>query len=143
VRYFIRPFNPAILRHLCPPTMPLLGGFTLNKKENRMALHMLEIEVNAEGNKLAYLSPTNEKGETQSGYRLAGPKAWGGSKNIARLKVSTSDIVRYIKEYAPDVLTELTEMLCELKKESTNVMGAEAQDLAMLKQIRSRAASLC
>jgi len=72
-----------------------------------MAEHILDIEINAEGQKLAILSPTDESGDVQSGYRIAGPKAWGGSRNIARLKISTNDLARYIKEYAPDVAAEL------------------------------------
>jgi hypothetical protein len=72
-----------------------------------MSLHVLEIEQNAEGSKLAYLSPANDKGEPQSGYRIAGPKAWGGSKNLARLKISSDDLATYIKQYAPEVLSLL------------------------------------
>lgn len=64
-----------------------------------MSLHLLEIEVNAEGSKLAYLSPIGEDGEVYDGYRIAGPKAWGGSKNIARIKINDDDLKRYIKEY--------------------------------------------
>ena len=74
-----------------------------------MSLHILDIEVNAEGDKLACLSPANEDGETQVGYRIAGPKAWGGSRNIARLKISSDDLARYIKQYAPEVLNALLE----------------------------------
>lgn len=72
-----------------------------------MAEHLLEIEVNGEGQTLAYLSPIEENGECNYGYRLAGPKAWGGSQNIATLKISTNDLILYIKEYAPDVLEGL------------------------------------
>lgn len=72
-----------------------------------MTLHILEIEQNAEGGKLAYLSPADKNGDAQSGYRIAGPKAWGGSKNLARLKVSSDDLVTYIKQYAPEVLEKL------------------------------------
>jgi hypothetical protein len=74
-----------------------------------MGLHILEIEGNAEGDNLAYLSPADENGESSSGYRIAGPKAWGGSRNIARLKISSDDLIRYIKQYAPDVMEALTE----------------------------------
>ena len=68
-----------------------------------MALHILEIEQNAEGNKLAYLS----KEGGSCGYRIAGPKAWGGSKSIAKLKITENDLVRYIKQYAPEVIEKL------------------------------------
>ncbi len=76
-----------------------------------MSTHILEVEINAEGNKLAYLSPVDENGNPKSGYRIAGPKAWGGSKNIARLKISSDDLVTYIKIYAPEV-----EAKCKPKK---------------------------
>lgn len=75
----------------------------MNKK-----LHLLEVEINAEGSKLAYLSPIDDEGKTTVGYRISGPKALGGSKNIARLKIGTNDLVRYVMEYAPDVLAALT-----------------------------------
>jgi hypothetical protein len=64
-----------------------------------MKYHVLEIERNAEGSLLAYLSKEGES----CGFRIAGPKAWGGSKNIARLKISDNDLFRYIKGYAPEV----------------------------------------
>ena len=64
-----------------------------------MGIHILDIEVNAEGSKLAYLSPEGDA----NGYRIAGPKAWGGSKSIASLKVSDEDLISYIKAYAPKV----------------------------------------
>ena len=70
-------------------------------------IHLLEIEINAEGDKLAYLSPLDEKGETGSGYRISGPKPWGGSKNLASLKISESDIVAYIENYAPGIKRKL------------------------------------
>lgn len=72
-----------------------------------MTIHRLDIEINAEGSKLAYLHPTNDQGEIESGYRIAGPKAWGGSRNIARLKISDDDLITYIKEYAPNVLEKI------------------------------------
>lgn len=74
-----------------------------------MTLHRLEIERNAEGNKLALLSPVDDNGEITSGYRIAGPKAWGGSYNLARIDISSDDLAAYIKDYAPDVLAILQE----------------------------------
>lgn len=68
-----------------------------------MGLHILEIEINAEGEELAILSPINCNGEPSSGYRIAGPKAWGGSRNIAKLKVSDDTLISYILDYAPKV----------------------------------------
>lgn len=72
-----------------------------------MKLHMLEVEINSEGDKLVYLHPLDDKGETNGGRRIAGPKAWGGSRNIARLNVSSEELVRYIKDHAPDVVEAL------------------------------------
>ena len=69
-----------------------------------MTIHILEIEQNAEGDKLAYLFPIDENGNAESGYRIAGPKAWGGSKNIARLELSSNNLLAYIKQYAPEVV---------------------------------------
>jgi len=74
-----------------------------------MTIHHLKIERNAEGNKLAIMSPLDDKGEASWGFRIAGEKAWGGSTTLADIKISTDDLVRYIREYAPDVLKELNE----------------------------------
>ena len=74
-----------------------------------MDIHILQIERNAEGSVLAYLSPTDENGVQQDGYRIAGPKAWGGSENIAKLKISEKDLITYIKKYAPDICKKLIE----------------------------------
>jgi len=74
-----------------------------------MTIHYLQIEQNAEGSKLAIMSPIDESGETPIGFRIAGPKAWGGSRTLADIEISTDDLATYIKEYAPDVLKQLTE----------------------------------
>jgi hypothetical protein len=76
-----------------------------------MAIHLLEIERNAEGDKLAIMSPKNKDGAAGSGYRIAGPKAWGGSHRLESIEIKTDDFVEYIKEYAPDVLKKLKEEL--------------------------------
>ena len=73
-----------------------------------MTIHYLQIELNAEGNKLAIMSPMDDEGKISGGYRIAGPKAWGGSRTLADIKISTHDLVCYIKEYAPDVLKQLS-----------------------------------
>ena len=65
--------------------------------------HILEIHKNAEGSKLAYLGPQGE----DSCLRIAGPKAWGGSCELARLVISDRDLVTYIKEYAPHLIKQL------------------------------------
>jgi len=68
--------------------------------------HILEIHKNAEGSKLAYLGP--ERGD--SCLRIAGPKAWGGSTELARLVIDDRDLVNYIKDYAPHLIKELLEI---------------------------------
>jgi len=72
-----------------------------------MRIFLLEVEQNAEGSKLAYLSPLDADGKKRSGYRIAGPKAWGGSKSIAKLKISDDDLVSFIKSYAPEIISRL------------------------------------
>jgi len=68
-----------------------------------MTIHILDVERNAEGDVLACMG---KEGDGCS-YRIAGPKAWGGSRNIATLKISESDLVAYIKDYAPEVHEKL------------------------------------
>ncbi len=60
---------------------------------------ILEVRVNAEGQKLAYFSKENGEG----GMRIAGPKAWGGSKKIAQLKIKHVDLIEFIESYAPEI----------------------------------------
>lgn len=72
-----------------------------------MKKHRLEIHRNSEGGSLAYLSPITEEGKTTSGYRIAGPKAWGGSTFIASIDISEDDLVEYIKSYATEILAAL------------------------------------
>ncbi len=69
-----------------------------------MGLHILEIEKNAENSLLAILSPADENEKLKSGYRIAGPKAWGGSNNLATLKIDSEDLIIYITSYAPEVI---------------------------------------
>ncbi len=63
---------------------------------------VLDIEINAEGSKLAYLS----RDGAGCGFRIAGPKAWGGSRNIAKLKFSEDDLICFIKGYAPEIISK-------------------------------------
>ena len=71
--------------------------------------YLLEVEINADGNKLAYLGKGNKAdGYTDGGcYRIAGPKAWGGSRNLARLEISDFDMAEFLKCYAPEVIEQL------------------------------------
>jgi hypothetical protein len=67
--------------------------------------HRIEISINAEGRKLAIMSPINDEGiAADGGYRIAGPKAWGGSKVIASIDINEKDLYEYIKAYTPDLL---------------------------------------
>jgi len=68
-------------------------------------MFQLDVEINAEGDKLAVLGVVG----AGHAFRLAGPKAWGGSRNIARLKFDEHDLIRFIKEYAPEIIPKLTE----------------------------------
>ncbi len=72
--------------------------------------HRFEIEINAEGSKLAFLSPIDKDGNIENGYRIAGPKAWGGSKNLATIDIFTSDIISYIRMHAPEIIDALNNM---------------------------------
>lgn len=68
--------------------------------------YILEVEENAEGSKLAYLGMKDGAGA----YRIAGPKAWGGSRNLARLEISENDLIEFIKCYAYDIIPKLVEV---------------------------------
>lgn len=89
-----------------------------------MTEHYLEIHRNAEGNKLAYMSPMHENPELdKGGYRVAGPKAWGGSVKLADIKISTESFVKYIKCYAPDVM----EALRPMQKDGINLKTPDSE----------------
>lgn len=64
---------------------------------------ILDIEKNAEGAKLVYLMKEGAAG----GRRIAGPKAWGGSKNIASFKIPESELVTFIKQECPEIIQML------------------------------------
>lgn len=65
--------------------------------------YRIEILRNGEGDDLAYFSPIDEHGEVESGYRIAGPKAWGGAAMLASIDISEADLFECIKSYAPNV----------------------------------------
>ena len=71
-----------------------------------------KIEVNAEGSKLAYLS----KKDDGSAFRIAGPKAWGGSKNLATIEFDDEDLTRFIVDYVPELVPMLVKALKEKEK---------------------------
>lgn len=70
---------------------------------NDKIIFLLEIDINAEGDKIAYLG----KEGARSTYRIAGPKAWGGKRNIALLKINEDDIVIFLKDYAPEIIDRI------------------------------------
>lgn len=67
------------------------------------AIYELEVCKNAEGGTLAYMS---KKG-SGSGYRIAGPKAWGGSRTIVKIDISQRDMLAFIRGCAPEIVEEL------------------------------------
>lgn len=69
-----------------------------------MSVYLLDIEQNAEGSKLACL----RKEGSGCGFRIAGPKAWGSSRNLAKLKITEDDLVTFIEQYAPEIKERLT-----------------------------------
>ncbi len=59
----------------------------------------LEIVKNGEGHVTAILSREGDS----CGYRIAGPKLWGGHTRIATLSISHNDMEIFIREYAPEL----------------------------------------
>lgn len=73
-----------------------------------MKYHQFDIDVNAERNALIVAVPLKKNKEVgDCGYRIAGPKAWGGYSNIARFHITETPLVNFVKKYAPDVLEAL------------------------------------
>jgi len=60
-------------------------------------IYEFEICRNAEGGTLAY---ANLKGDSL-GYRIAGPKGWGGTKTLANIEIKQHDLVEFVQSYAP------------------------------------------
>lgn len=65
----------------------------------------IEVHKNAEGDFIAYFQ-NNKSG---SGYRIAGPKAWGGSTRITKLQFCEYDLISALKMQAPEVVKKLKE----------------------------------
>ncbi|MBW3512042.1 hypothetical protein [Janthinobacterium sp. NKUCC06_STL] len=68
-----------------------------------MEIYEFEIAKNAEG---GILATAGVKGADTS-YRIAGPKAWGGSSTIAKINISQRDLVEFILCYAPCAYAEI------------------------------------
>lgn len=81
---------------------------------NLKATHIFEIRVNAEGDKLCLANPSNDD---SGAYRIAGPKAWGGSSLIEDIEIRESDLVTYIKEYAPHLAPIIASDLIEQQQQ--------------------------
>jgi hypothetical protein len=64
----------------------------------------LEVCKNAEGSTLAYMS---KKG-AGAGYRIAGPKGWGGTRTLAKLEISERDLIEFINCFAPEIIPKLS-----------------------------------
>lgn len=71
--------------------------------KSKNTIHILKVGRNKEGHALAYLNPK----DSDSGVRIAGPKAWGGFIKYASLEISDEALIEYIKQYAPNVVTSL------------------------------------
>lgn len=84
-------------------------------------LHILEVEINAEGGELAYIGVEG----AGCGYRIAGPKAWGGSRSLAKLKIKKEDLAEYVKNYAP----ETRDLICQSELERIQQLEARVKDL--------------
>jgi hypothetical protein len=63
-----------------------------------MTALIIEIEINKEGSKLSYLCK-----EDGGGYRIAGPKPWGGSRALAKIKVDSDDLIAGLKHCGVNV----------------------------------------
>lgn len=70
---------------------------------SKNTIHILQVGRNKEGHTLAYLNPK----DGDFGLRIAGPKAWGGFDEYTSLEISDESLIRYIKEYAPNIIPHL------------------------------------
>lgn len=66
---------------------------------------LLEVGVLPDGQKIAYLSAKGAR----SGFRIAGPKSWGGVRNLATLDFSEADLLAFINTCAPGLRAKLIE----------------------------------
>lgn len=55
---------------------------------------MVEVVNGVEG-------PSLYVGDKSSGYRIAGPKPWGGGRTIHRFTVNVDELRKQLDEYAP------------------------------------------
>jgi hypothetical protein len=83
-----------------------IDGFS-PKHDGRHRLHKLQINIDIEGHKQAILFPQGDDGNFLAGYRIAGPKAWGTRQRIVEMRIDDSDLVHYIQNYAPHLISKL------------------------------------
>lgn len=69
--------------------------------------HLIQTEINGEGSFLVVAAPLNSKEEVSSGYRIAGNKAWGGSKKLVDFKVTDTPFINFIKNNCSSVVEDL------------------------------------
>lgn len=69
--------------------------------------HIIEVDVNGERSSLSVFSPLKSNGEADSGYRIAGPKAWGGYSNFTSFKITETPLVNFVKKHATDIAEAL------------------------------------
>lgn len=91
-----RPGQPivAVGDRACPaakPADPNATGF------------LLEVGVLPDGRKIAYASAKGAR----HGFRIAGPKAYGGVRNLATLEFSEADLLAFIDTCAPHLRAKL------------------------------------
>lgn len=86
-----------------------------------MKKHQLDIDVNGERNTLAILSPIKSNGDIDSGYRFAGPKAWGGYSNYASYTITETPLVNFVRQYCENVVEALKNDVRYLADESTDL----------------------
>lgn len=76
--------------------------------------HTLEILRNAEGGKLAYI---NGNTRNECGFRIAGPKGWGGTSKITGIEMDDSALIHYVTSrcYGHDLAKQLRSHYCTMK----------------------------
>lgn len=84
-------------------------------------IYEFEISKNAEGGILATAGVKN----AGDSYRIAGPKAWGGSSIIAKIDISQHDLVEFVRFYAPGAYAEI--IACDQPTAAPQVVADERE----------------
>lgn len=87
-----------------------------------MKKHQIDIDINGERNSLAILSPIKTNGDIDSGYRFAGPKAWGGYSNYASHTITETPLVNFIRKHCDNVIEALKNDVRYLAEDSTKLI---------------------